>query len=111
MSVWLNGELVDDAAVSVFDHGLLTGDGVFETLRVYDGVPFAMRRHLERLAGSADGLGLRLPEFDLRAAMEAVVAANGDGDARLRLTVTGGIAPLGSDRGDAVPTASGRRQS
>ena len=105
MTVWLNGELVDDATVSVFDHGLLTGDGVFETLRVYDGVPFAMRRHLDRLADSARGLGLRLPEFDLRAAMEAVVAANGDGDARLRLTITGGVAPLGSDRGDAVPTA------
>ena len=45
-------------AISPFDHGLLVGDGVFETLRVYDGVPFAWRRHLERLARSAGGLGL-----------------------------------------------------
>ncbi|MBA3654457.1 MAG: aminotransferase class IV [Actinobacteria bacterium] len=105
--VWIDGALVDaaDAAVSPFDHGLLTGDGVFETLRVYDGTPFAVRRHLERLRRSADGLGLRLPDVDLREAMEMVVAANGVSDARLRLTVTGGVAPLGSDRGDARPTA------
>jgi branched-chain amino acid aminotransferase len=104
--VWIDGELVDeaDARVSPFDHGLLTGDGVFETLRIYRGVPFAMRRHLERLAHSASGLGLRLPEVDLREAMEAVAAANGVTDGRLRLTVTGGVAPLGSDRGDVVPT-------
>jgi branched-chain amino acid aminotransferase len=105
--VWIDGELVDaaEARVSPFDHGLLTGDGVFETLRIYRGTPFAMRRHLERLARSAHGLGLRLPEFDLRAAMESVAAANGLDDGRLRLTVTGGIAPLGSDRGDAAPSA------
>lgn len=104
--VWIDGDLVDvdDAHVSPFDHGLLTGDGVFETLRVYNGTPFAIRRHLERLARSAAGLGLRLPETDLRAAMEAVTAANGVTEGRLRLTVTGGIAPLGSDRGDATPT-------
>lgn len=105
--VWVNGELVDaaDAAVSPFDHGLLTGDGVFETLRIYRGTPFARRRHLERLAQSARGLGLRLPEFDLAGAMDAVTAANDVTDGRLRVTVTGGVAPLGSDRGDAVPSA------
>jgi branched-chain amino acid aminotransferase len=104
--LWIDGTLVDAAAaaVSPFDHGLLTGDGVFETLRVYRGTPFAMRRHLERLARSAHGLGLRLPEVDLREVMETVAAANDVSDGRLRLTVTGGIAPLGSDRGDAVPT-------
>ena len=104
--IWIDGALVDvaGAAVSPFDHGLLTGDGVFETLRIYDGTPFAMRRHLERLARSAEGLGLRMPELDLRAAMEEVTAANGLTDGRLRLTVTGGVAPLGSDRGDATPT-------
>src|SRR5436305_1316542 len=104
--VWIDGGLVEaeHAGVSPFDHGLLTGDGVFETLRIYRGTPFAVRRHLERLARSAHGLGLRLPEVDLRAAMEAVTAANGVEDGRLRLTVTGGIAPLGSDRGDATPS-------
>jgi branched-chain amino acid aminotransferase len=105
--IWIDGELVDPAAagVSPFDHGLLTGDGVFETLRIYGGTPFAARRHLERLAHSAGGLGLRLPEVDFRAAMEAVVASEGLADGRLRLTVTGGVAPLGSDRGDARPSA------
>ena len=74
--------LLEEGTISPFDHGLLTGDGVFETLRVYGGTPFAIRRHLDRLAHSARGLGLRLPAFDLREAMEAVVAANGADDAR-----------------------------
>jgi branched-chain amino acid aminotransferase len=104
--IWIDGELVEsaDAAVSPFDHGLLTGDGIFETLRIYRGVPFAIRRHLERLAHSARGLGLRLPEIDYRAAMEAVVASDDLTDGRLRITVTGGVAPLGADRGDATPS-------
>ena len=91
--------------MSPFDHGLLTGDGVFETLRVYWGVPFAARRHLDRLARSAEGLGLKPPDGQvLRAAMADVIAANGLVDGRLRITVTGGVAPLGSDRAGAVPT-------
>ena len=54
-AVWLDGGLVDPAAavVSAFDHGVTVGDGVFETLRVYGGVPFALRRHLDRLGRSA----------------------------------------------------------
>lgn len=105
--VWVNGSLVDGAApaVSPFDHGLLTGDGVFETLKMVGGVPFAARRHLERLAFSAQGLGLPLPPvLTLRTAMDAVIAANGLVDGRLRVTVTGGPAPLGSDRGSEGPT-------
>jgi branched-chain amino acid aminotransferase len=105
--VWLNGALVDTEAASVspFDHGLLTGDGVFETLKVYDGTPFAVRRHLERLAASAFGMGLTLPPvLTLQTAMEAVVAANGLRTGRLRITITGGPSPLGSDRGSAGPT-------
>ena len=59
------------ARVSVFDHALLTGDGVFETLRVYDRVPFATRRHLDRLARSAAGMGLPVPDENLlRSAMD-----------------------------------------
>ena len=107
MILWLNGALVAeaDARISPSDHGLLTGDGVFETLRIYRGVPFAARRHLDRLARSADGLGLPLPlGQDLRAAMGDVVAANGLVDGRMRITVTGGPSPLGSARGDAAPT-------
>lgn len=105
--VWVNGDLFDsaEARVSVFDHALLTGDGVFETLRVYGGVPFAVRRHLERLAVSAAGLGLRsLPAYAVADAMNEVIDANQMVDGRLRLTLTGGPAPLGSERGDTQPT-------
>jgi branched-chain amino acid aminotransferase len=107
MQVYLNGRLDDVTrlGVSPLDHGLLVGDGVFETLRVYGGVPFAWRRHDERLRRSAAGLGLTVPPGEeLRAAAEAVIEANGLTEARLRITVTGGPAPLGSERGDAAPT-------
>jgi branched-chain amino acid aminotransferase len=105
--VWLDGKLVDaaEARVSPFDHGLLVGDGVFETVRVYGGRPFAWTRHLDRLAHSAAGLGLRVPDRGaLRVAADAVLAANHHVEARLRITVTGGIAPLGSERGESGPT-------
>ena len=105
--LWLDGQLVPagEARVSPFDHGLLVGDGVFETLRVYDGVPFAWTRHHRRLERSAEGLGLTAPSSQkLRAAVDAVLAANGLTDGRVRLTVTGGPSPLGSERGDGPPT-------
>jgi branched-chain amino acid aminotransferase len=105
--VWANGVLLDDAAarVSPFDHGVLVGDGVFETVRVYDGTPFAWRRHLERLEHSARGLGLAVPDHaELRAAADAVLHANKLTEGRLRITLTGGIAPLGSERGESPPT-------
>ena len=107
MKLWIDGSLVaaDEARVSPFDHGLLTGDGVFETLIVYRGVPFAARRHLERLAVSCKGLGLDVPDAAVvRSAMEAVVEANGLETGRMRVTVTGGDSPLGSDRGAEGPT-------
>jgi branched-chain amino acid aminotransferase len=107
VKLWVNGVL-DDAdrlRVSPLDHGLLVGDGVFETLRVYDGAPFAWRRHLERLAHSAGGIGLPTPPVEaLREAADAVLAANDLREARLRITVTGGEAPLGSERGEAPVT-------
>jgi branched-chain amino acid aminotransferase len=105
--VWIDGGLADAAVarVSPFDHGLLTGDGVFESLRVSRSVPFAVRRHLERLARSAAGLRLPCPPAEVvRAAMGQVVAANGLEEGRLRVTVTAGPAPLGSDRADVEPT-------
>jgi branched-chain amino acid aminotransferase len=106
-AVWVNGALVDPAiaAVSAFDHGLTVGDGVFETLRVYRGSPFALRRHLDRLARSAAGLALPAPDpAELARACTEVVAAGGLAEARLRLTVTGGPGPLGSPRGTGPPT-------
>jgi branched-chain amino acid aminotransferase len=107
MIVWMTGELtpLETAAVSPLDHGLVVGDGVFETLRVYRGVPFAWTRHFARLRSSADGLGLVAPaEAELRAATEAVLAANALTEARLRITVTGGPAPPGSRRARVPPT-------
>ena len=93
--------------VSVFDHGLVVGDGVFETIKVASGVPFAMTRHLVRLRKSALGLGLPEPDIDqIRAGALAVIAASGGPPlARLRVTVTGGKSPLGSERGNAPVTA------
>jgi len=107
-AVWLNGRLVppDEAMVSVFDHGFTVGDGVFETVKVVDGQPFALRRHMERLHRSAQGLGLAVPLGDaaLRGAAAEVVAAAGLDLARLRITLTAGVTPLGSARGDGEPT-------
>ena len=105
--VWVDGELAPAAMarVSPFDHGLLTGDGVFETLIVYDGRPFAVRRHLERLAVSCAGMGLEAPDpAVVRDALRQVVMANGLQQARLRVTVTGGDSPLGSERGAGGPS-------
>jgi branched-chain amino acid aminotransferase len=111
--VWLDGAIVDaaEAKVSVFDHGLTVGDGVFETVKVIEGRPFALRRHIDRLHRSARGLGLDVPLSDarLRAAVDEVLtAAAGDPrsgrSARLRITVTGGVAPPGSGRGTDGPT-------
>ncbi|MGV9263970.1 aminotransferase class IV [Kitasatospora sp. NPDC003701] len=104
---WVNGSLVDsaDAALSVLDHGLTTGDGVFETMKAVDGRAFAVTRHLDRLTRSARGLGLPDPDHDLvREACAQVLAANPMPLGRLRLTYTGGRAPLGSERGDGTPT-------
>ena len=114
MKAWIGdgctGSLVepDRAVVSIMDHGFTVGDGVFETLKVVTGVPFAMRRHLERLVRSAAAMGAALPDIDhVRDAAMQVVVANAIecGDlARLRITWTSGAAPLGSDRADAPPT-------
>lgn len=107
MKVWLDGSLVEEAEarVSVLDHGLTVGDGVFETFRTYRGRPFAVRRHLARLAASAAGLGLEPPAPGvLRHALDEVCAANGVGDGGLRVTLTSGPGPLGSARGSAGAT-------
>lgn len=106
--VWLDGRLVgrDEAVVSAFDHGLTVGDGVFETLKVTGGRPFALTRHLARLRRSAAGLGLAVDRGDaeLAAAVDELLEATGASRARLRVTVTGGDGPLGSGRGDARAT-------
>jgi branched-chain amino acid aminotransferase len=105
--IWVNGVLSDasEATVSVLDHGMTVGDGVFETVKAIEGRPFALRRHLDRLERSARGLGLPAPDRDeVERACAAVLEANPVALGRLRITFTGGVAPLGSDRGDAGPT-------
>jgi branched-chain amino acid aminotransferase len=107
--VWVNGALVDPsiASLSVFDHGFTVGDGVFETLLSYPdtGLAFA-GQHLRRLRASAAGLALEVPYATFVQAMREVIdaAAPTGTHVRVRITVTGGAGPLGSDRGGAAPT-------
>ena len=106
---WLDDGMVDaaDARVSVLDHGLTVGDGVFETILVRGGVPFALTRHLARLERSLAGLGIEGPPAGrVREAVDAVVAGSGVPTAfsRLRITVTSGAGPFGSERGDVPAT-------
>jgi branched-chain amino acid aminotransferase len=107
MRVWFNGSLLEDpgaAVIGVDDHGLTVGDGVFESLKVVDGRPFALGRHLDRLAASAAGLGLPAPDLDeVRRAVAQVLDGTVLTRGRLRITFTAGPAPLGSGRG-AGPT-------
>lgn len=106
--VWIDGELLADPeapALRVSDHGFTVGDGVFEAVKVVGGRPFALGLHLERLARSAAGLGL--PPLDQERVRRGVAAVLDGQDlplGRLRITVTGGPAPLGSGRGDHPPT-------
>ncbi|HZG99297.1 MAG TPA: aminotransferase class IV [Nocardioidaceae bacterium] len=109
MRVWVGDALLDDPgtpAISVLDHGLTVGDGVFETVKAVHGRPFALTRHLNRLSSSAKGLGLPQPDHDLvRTAVSTVLAEVRDPLVRIRITWTAGPAPLGSDRGDPADYA------
>jgi branched-chain amino acid aminotransferase len=108
VTVWLDGQVCSerDARIAALDHGVTVGDGVFETLKVVHGGPFAPTRHLRRLARSASVLGLECPPTStVRAAIEELMDAAGPMRlGRLRITLTGGPGPLGSDRAQAVPT-------
>lgn len=108
MRAWVNGRLLEDAtapAIAVDDHGLTVGDGVFETVKVLDGRPFALTRHLARLARSAKGIGLPEPdEAAVRRGVDAVLAGGGLRLGKIRITFTGGRSPLGSGRGEHGPT-------
>ena len=103
---WVDGRLVgDEPSLRAHDHGLTVGDGVFETCKVLDGQAFALTRHLRRLARSAAGLGLPEPDADLlRAGVDAVLGQREMAFGRLRITMTGGAGPLGSDRAGVPPT-------
>jgi branched-chain amino acid aminotransferase len=99
MKIYLDGKFVDeaDAKVSVFDHGLLYGDGVFEGIRLYAGNIFRLDEHLERLEYSAKAILLDLPytRAELAEATCEACRINGLQDAYIRLVVTRGVGDLG----------------
>ena len=101
MKIFLSGKLVnkEQAVVSVFDHGLLYGDGVFEGIRVYGGKVFLLKEHIERLYESAKAIRLTIPMSlsQMIQATKDTVAANGIGDGYVRLVVTRGAGSLGLD--------------
>lgn len=105
--VWLDGSIVDPATAALHwtDHGITVGDGVFETIELRRGIPFALSRHLDRLERSCDGLRFAPPpRTELVGAVGAVSAAWGPDPGRLRITVTTGPGPMGSERGTGGPT-------
>ena len=96
--VYLNGNLVplSQAGISPLDYGFLYGYGLFETMRAYEGFVFRLDKHLNRLAGSAERLGIPTVTAGLKEAVTATLQANKLRDARIRITVSigeGGIAP------------------
>ncbi|MEK0371251.1 MAG: aminotransferase class IV, partial [Nitrosopumilus sp.] len=95
LKIWLDGKLVDekDAKISVFDHGLLYGDGVFEGIRVYNSRVFELDAHIKRLYDSAKAIRLEVPmgRSELISAVEKTVEANGITDGYIRLLVTRGV--------------------
>lgn len=108
MRVWMNGRVLEspgDPVLGVNDHGVVVGDGVFETIAVTQGRPFAVTRHLDRLERSAQGLGIARPDIDaLRAGIDATLEGQELPFGRIRITVTSGPGPLGSPRGDGPLT-------
>jgi branched-chain amino acid aminotransferase len=101
MKIYINGRLVskEDATVSVFDHGFLYGDGVFEGIRVYEGVVFRLKEHVDRLYESARTLALKIPVTpkEMADATVRTVAANEKRDAYVRIVVSRGPGDLGID--------------
>ncbi len=99
--VYLNDRLVpkQEAVVSVYDHGFLYGDGIYETMRVYSGVVFMLDSHLKRLERSAGLISLKLPKKneDIKVAVYETLKANGYLDASVRISVTRGYGEIGLD--------------
>jgi branched-chain amino acid aminotransferase len=99
LQVWIDGKFYnkEDAKISVYDHGLLYGDGVFEGIRVYRGKIFECEAHLRRLFDSAKAICLKCPHSaeQLKSAMEETVRTNGFSDCYIRLVITRGVGYLG----------------
>lgn len=102
MYIFLNDKLVEEAeaCVSVYDHGFLYGDGIYETMRSYNGVVFMLDRHIERLGLSASLIRLAPPEEGfLKKAVYETIKSNGLSDAYVRITVSRGKGAIGLDPG------------
>ena len=101
LKVYIDGKLYDkeEAKVSVYDHGLLYGDGVFEGIRAYAGKVFRLAEHLDRLYDSAKAIWLEIPitKDDMAKAVVDTLAVNGIHDGYIRLVVTRGVGTLGLD--------------
>ena len=101
MKIFLNGKFVshDEAKISVFDHGLLYGDGVFEGIRLYHGKIFRLDQHLDRLSASAKAIMLTMPmtKAELAEACCEACRLNEVRDGYIRLVVTRGVGNLGLD--------------
>ncbi|MEK7389934.1 MAG: branched-chain-amino-acid transaminase [Elusimicrobiota bacterium] len=101
MKIYIDGKHYEkeDAKISVFDHGVLYGDGIFEGIRAYNGRIFHLDEHLKRLAESANAILLKLPMSikEIEKAVVETVRLNGLKDAYIRLVVTRGIGDLGLD--------------
>src|SRR3954468_14874912 len=101
LKIWLDGKLLDkaDAKISVYDHGLLYGDGVFEGIRVYNGKIFHADAHLRRLYDSAKAIRLKIPYTpeQLKSAMDQTFRTNNFQDCYIRLVVTRSPGTLGID--------------
>ncbi len=105
--IWINGRIVStaEARISPFDHGFLVGDGVFETLVARHGKPFTPTRHWRRLVASCQAMNIVPPEYEVYLhAILATMQANDLANARVRVTLTSGDGPLGSDRGESPAT-------
>jgi branched-chain amino acid aminotransferase len=95
--VWIGGQLVDerDATISALDRGLLSGYGLFETLRAYDGKPWALDLHYARLVSGSETIDLSVPAAtEIADAVAATLDANGHREAGTRITITGGAGPI-----------------
>jgi len=104
--LWVDGSLrgANEPIVSAGNHGLTVGDGVFETLSVRQGQPFALTRHLIRLQYSLDRMGMRAIDMgQVREGVRQVMAANPADVVRVRITVVSGPGPMGSARGPGIP--------
>lgn len=101
LKIYLNGRIVpqEDAKISVFDHGLLYGDGVFEGIRAYNGKIFTLDQHLDRLYDSANTISLTIPitKEEMGNAIKKTMEANNLTDSYIRLVVTRGVGKLGLD--------------